>query len=75
MDRNYSMPDETWQAAVAGTDIHDSHGERMKSVNSRIVMWFLVRFGGYRVVLSKQTPRTVSMGRIRYKRVWHLRKK
>ena len=41
--------------------------------SSRMRMWWLNTFHGYRVLEEKLTPRKGSFGRISYQRIWILR--
>jgi len=40
---------------------------------SRMKMWFLVKFQGYKVVEQREVPKATSHGRVIYECRWYLR--
>lgn len=71
--RGASKPQEGHGAAMFQNDRVPQKGNRRTS--SRWFVFYLTRFGGYCVVLKKQTPIQGSFGMTTYRNVWHLRKK
>lgn len=50
---------------------HLRHAELLKT-RSRLRVWWLCKFGGFRVISVSQLPQTTMIGGVRYLRTWWL---
>lgn len=46
-----------------------------RRTSSKFTLWCLTNLFGYKIVLKKQIPRQEILGRMRYRYVWHLRRR
>ncbi len=53
-------------------ELHTSDTSETKT-SSRLRVWYLVQFRGYKVTQCKETPRVTKLGRLTYECLWHLR--
>lgn len=65
-------PQASERTNVAGKDISEVSQEGTIVTGSRLRMWFLTRFRGYRIRQRRQVPEAKAFGRIGYRRQWLL---
>lgn len=52
-------------------DLHRSETSEMRT-SSRLRVWYLVQFRGYKVTQCKEVPKVTKLGRLTYECHWHL---